>query len=126
MKLIAWARIYINKPSEGGIPYAFRGRLETPAIFHDDPKNAWSIVLVFDAVTTPGGSVECPVTLLADDRIHELLVVGNRFEFFPPNYKGGTGEIISVNKVSDEEMREVFKLDVWSGTTHIIRESDKE
>ncbi len=126
MKLVARGKIHINLPSEGGIPYAFRGRLETPAIFDNDPKNAWSIILVFDSMTTLGGSVECPVTLLADDRIRELLIAGNKFEIFPQNYKAGTGEIISVNEVSEEEMREVFKLDVWSGTTHIIRESDKE
>ncbi len=126
MKLVAWAKLFLYGPNECGVPYAFKGRLVGPSVFPNDQKTSWIMIIMFDQMTAPGTHFDGPVTLLSDDKINELLVVGNEFEFYLESRRGGTGEIISVKEVTDAEVREIFKIDVWPGTTHIIWESTEE
>ncbi|MGI4790812.1 MAG: hypothetical protein ACRYFS_18430 [Janthinobacterium lividum] len=97
----------LHWPSE--LDKSFRqGRLCTPAHFENDTQNDWSLYVWFDKPVNPGEIVTVPVTPLVTEAAEKILRPGAEFRLFLKPDLYALGRVVTVSKVSEEDMRCVF------------------
>lgn len=86
------------------------GRLCTPAHFPSDPSSDWSLYVWLEQPAEVGASIIVPVTPVVSEAAERLLQPEALFELFLGKDTFAPGRVLSVNRVSDEDLRCVFHL----------------